>query len=240
VCSNLIRASFPRDLEIDRRSRGVFTRYGDTYTPRQGEHFVVLSSGIAGDRNAPNFVEVQSGTSFVNQVAHPDPHGAMGCSNADPSLVNDYTELDLVLKVPANARSFSFDFNFMSAEFPEYVCTSFDDTFLALLDSEAFKGNVSFDAQGNRVSINVGFFDVCDPVHDPACNGDEALVGTGYEGTIGGGTGWLTTTAPVAPGEKARLRFVIFDEGDHILDSAVIIDNFRWGIQEIEAPITID
>ncbi len=240
ICNELLRASFPADKDIDKRSRGVFDKYGNTYKPREGSEFAVLASGIAGDRDRPGFVEVQSGTMFENEVSHPDPQGPIGCSSADEPSVNDYTELELVLKVPGNAKSLTFDFNFMSAEFPEYVCSSFDDTFLALLDSEKFKGNVSFDSMGNRMSINVGFFDVCNPMHGPACSSDADLIGTGYEGSIGGGTGWLTTTAPVQPGEKATLRFIIFDEGDHVLDSAVIIDHFRWGIEEIDDPITVE
>ena len=55
----------------------------------------------------------------------------------------------------------------------------------------------------------------------------------------GGGTGWLTTTSPVVPGETATLRFVIFDEGDHILDSTVLIDNFQWQLTAADAPMTI-
>ena len=55
----------------------------------------------------------------------------------------------------------------------------------------------------------------------------------------GGGTGWLTTTAPVTPGETLHLRFMIFDEGDHIYDSAVILDNFRWQATAVEEPTTI-
>ena len=62
-----------------------------------------------------------------------------------------------------------------------------------------------------------------------------AIAGTGYDDDDGGGepigasTGWLTTTAPIAPGEDVTLRFVIFDEGDGIYDSAALIDNFQWG-----------
>jgi hypothetical protein len=173
-------------------------------------------------------------------VNHPDPQGATGCSDADPSRVNDYTEVQLVLNVPANANSFSFDFNFMSVEFPEFVCTDFDDTFLAMLESQAFTGNVSFDSMGNRMSINVGFFDKCRESLDPACTGDAEIMGTGYQGAQGGGTGWLTTTAPVVPGEKIFLTFMIFDEGDHILDSSVLIDNFRWHIEQVDSPITVE
>jgi hypothetical protein len=161
--------------------------------------------------------------------------GAIGCSSSDPPRVYDDTELMLRLQVPTNARALSFDFNFLSAEFPEYVCTEFDDTFLALLDSQAFSGNISFDALGNRVSVNVGFFDVCDPVHDPICIGAEDLAGTGFA-VDGGGTGWLTTTAPVIPGEKVTLRFVLFDEGDRRYDSVVLLDNLRWELDAFMCP----
>jgi hypothetical protein len=88
----------------------------------------------------------------------------------------------------------------------------------------------------NPVSINVAFFTVC--TGGGACTGDAELVGTGYEAGNGGGTGWLTTTAPVRPGEKVRLRFIIFDEGDWILDSAVLIDNFRWHLEPVDMPMT--
>jgi hypothetical protein len=238
VCNEVESAQWAEDMEIDERSRGLFEEYGDTYGPQVGSNFVVLSSGIAGDFSDPD-------TAFDNEVSHPAPEGAIGCSEADPSTVEDYTELELVLNVPANARSFSFDFNFMSKEFPEYVCDNFDDTFLALLQSQEFTGNVSFDSMGNRVSINVGFFDKCNQQsayasETAACVGDDEIVGTGFEGTVGGGTGWLTTTAPVRPGEKIRLTFVIFDEGDDILDSTVLLDNFRWHVEQVEGPITVD
>ena len=54
----------------------------------------------------------------------------------------------------------------------------------------------------------------------------------------GGSTSWLTTTAPVTPGEDVTLHFIIFDEGDHILDSAALIDNFRWGTSVVMTPTT--
>jgi hypothetical protein len=40
------------------------------------------------------------------------------------------------------------------------------------------------------------------------------------------------------PGEKIKLRFMIFDEGDHILDSQVVLDNFRWNVEAVEMPET--
>jgi hypothetical protein len=224
----------------DSRARRIVADLGNTYVPIVGAEMVAFSSGIAGDSGDPGYVAPQSGTTldFANTAPHPNPLGAIGCSDADSATVNDYTELRLEVQVPTNAQSFSFDFNFMSVEYPEYVCTSFDDTFEVLLESEMFTGNVSFDSMGNPVSINVGFFTVCTIGSGSAgCTGNAELVGTGYE-DMGGGTGWLTTTAPVTPGEKIVLRFVIWDEGDHILDSQVLIDNFRWRLEAIDDPTT--
>ena len=234
ACNFTSLTRWDHGYNIDPRSRNILPNFG-TYVPRAGDDFIILSSGIASDADQPDFVYPQGGSTFSNTVPHPAPMGPVGCSSADSASVNDYSEVELRLEVPSNASAFSFDFNFMSVEFPEWVCSSFDDTFLAMLDSAAFSGNVSFDSMGNRVSINVGFFDVCDPSLSPVCTGNEPLLGTGYE-TDGGGTGWLTTTAPVVPGEKITLRFAIFDEGDHVLDSMVIIDNFRWQVDEVVCP----
>ena len=50
----------------------------------------------------------------------------------------------------------------------------------------------------------------------------------------GGGTAWLTTQAPVVPGEIFNLDFYIWDTGDQVLDSSVIIDNFQWKCTETQ------
>jgi len=222
---------------MDPRSQNILAGFGNTYVPATGPTLAVLSTGIAIDANDPNYV-IQN-TPFGVTAPHPDRQAG------DPATIQDLSSVTLNLLVPSNANSFSFDFNFMSLEFPEFVGL-FDDTFLALLESEAFRGNVSFDSMGNRVSINVGFFDVCEASLDPACTGEEDLIGTGFEVVgldEGGGTGWLTTTAPVIPGEKIRITFLIYDEGDDgddNLNSNVLIDNFRWGLEEVDGPITVD
>jgi len=127
----------------------------------------------------------------------------------------------------------------MSTEFPEFFCTEFDDTFLAVLQSSGLNGNISFDENENVISINTGFFDVCNPILGAACNGDSDLAGTGYQGR--GGTGWLTTTAPIQGGEEFSLTFYLFDEGDPVLTSQVLLDNFKWIGEEVDdEPITID
>lgn len=251
----LVSASF--NAGADKRGRGIKADYG-TYRPKAGASFVALSTGMAADKNDAGYAVPQPGTDFFKKASNPAPmtnnNPTCGNKDPDPLQVNDYTELTLTLKVPQNARSFSFRLNFMSSEYPEFVGTEYNDKFLALLESKAYSGNISFDKFKNPITVNAGFFDVCDSAL--ICEGTKQnkcgqslaqLAGTGYEDTapleadrIGGGTGWLTTTSPVAPGETATLRFIIFDEGDGIYDSAVLIDDFQWQLEAAaDGPITI-
>ena len=221
-------------------AKSVPSNYG-IFTPRAGSNFVALSTGVAAAENQPGYRSPQGGTSFNTMAPNPYLMGN-NCGGPDTTPVYDYSELALTLKVPTNARSLAFDFNFLSTEFPEYVCTHFNDKFLALLTSRAVRNgvetNISFDARGSPVTINNGFFTVID---------QPSLAGTGYElfdakvgGPAGAATGWLTTTTPVQPGEVILLRFIVFDEGDHILDSAVILDHVRWLLQPAQGgPSTV-
>jgi hypothetical protein len=54
----------------------------------------------------------------------------------------------------------------------------------------------------------------------------------GWNGNLkdGGGTVWLINDAPVVPGEDITIEFIIWDAGDHNVDSAVLLDKFRWNI----------
>jgi hypothetical protein len=102
----------------------------------------------------------------------------------------------------------------------------------------------------NPVSVNNGFFTICQndnskPQTQHCTTPVSAIMGSGFDQLdfgstpVGGSTGWLTTTAPVTPGDKLKLRFIVFDEGDGILDSSALIDNFQWGTQMVSAPVTV-
>jgi hypothetical protein len=251
----------------DPQARKVVAKFG-VLQPLAGSNMVVLSTGIAADKSDPDFVEPQPGTefSYKNTIANPAPNlmAAAHCGSKQPAKVNDYTELVVRLKVPTNVTSFSFQFQYFSAEYPEWVCTEFNDEFLVMMESTneyAAATNIAFDMQMNPVTVNNGFFTVCEndtsqPQTQHCMKPVSDIAGTGYEdkddlggfagmlpGDLnqpnGGSTGWLTTTAPVTPGESVTLHFMIFDEGDHSLDSAVLIDNFRWGNEAVTAPYTI-
>jgi hypothetical protein len=63
--------------------------------------------------------------------------------------------------------------------------------------------------------------------------------GTPQTSSGGGATGWLTSTAPVKPGETISLEFIIWDTGDAQYDSSVLLDAITWQPQEVPAtPVT--
>ena len=70
-------------------------------------------------------------------------------------------DVKLVLKAPPDATGFQFDFDFYSSEWPNYVCSNFNDAFVAYLTSSATTGNISFDSNDNPVAVNIDFFDRC-------------------------------------------------------------------------------
>lgn len=237
---------------------GILKKYGNKVTPRQGSSFGVLSSGWATEYDQCNSsTGVFKGgcpmdPSDTGSVAPPGyPKAVNGC---DPATdVHDASGITLKIKVPNNAKGFSFDFDFWSGEWPEWVCTTFNDSFVAWLQSAAFSGkagdyNISYDTNNNPINVNNAFFQACSPSNatvgclgtqstDKCSLGNSELMGTGFydpgsncgqNDSGGGATSWLTTQAPVQPGETITLQFIIWDTGDQAYDSNVLIDNWQW------------
>lgn len=159
------------------------------------------------------------------------------CPKGAPNVF-DSVKLSVTLRAPSNALGISFRSRFFTAEYPEWICTQFNDFFLVLLSSInynyiiPFDQNIVFDTLGNPVSVNNGFFTTCQPnalVPQFTCPfNNTALINSGYPETNAGATGWLTTVAPIQPNETFTIDFVIFDVGDAKWDSLVLIDNFTW------------
>lgn len=231
------------------QSRGILPTFGPL-SPRQGSSMIALSSGVARAGSVTASGNGASGTSpsaanmaTCGGLPSGFPMASPSCASA-PSPTQaayDGIALELDIKVPTNAKSLSFDFDFHTFEFPEYYCSEFSDNFVALLVSghaqTPANKNISFDMQGNPVSAHVGFIEVCKPqtvkgIAFPCALGTAELTGTGFESATNQGphaaTSWLRTTASILPGETIRLRFAIWDAGDHVLDSTVLIDNFQW------------
>ncbi len=191
-------------------------------TPNEGSTMAVFSTG-----QAP---QITNGQDY--------DLGTTGYDPTEPSSpVHDQTLLELSLEVPEGMNSFSFDWYFLSREYPIYVGSEFNDRFTVIQDSVPFDGNIVFDDGGNVVDVNNALFTVTDAV---------SLQGTGFwrpggqppENADGGATGWVTTQSPVQPGETITLRFDVHDVADGIYDSAVLVDNFAWSEAEIDDPVS--
>jgi hypothetical protein len=232
-------------------SHGVLPLFG-VVKPRAGAALVALSSGVArpGENIFMGLRPSPEGASMCTRSATPPgfPVSAYStCGDIDKTdgetTANDSIALEVVVRVPTNAASLSFEFDFYTYEYNQFVCSFFNDAFVALLYSKAAgvpeNHNIAFDSQGNPVSVNNGFVEVCSPFtyigqkgNDrfqrtfPCKLGVKELNGTGFERRAA--TGWLQTRSNVVPAEEITLRFAIWDAGDEILDSTVLIDNFKW------------
>ena len=234
-------------------SNGLLSALGNVIKPKEGSLMLALtSSKLVGTKisdtsysggttsGAPGDWVAANGGSFPS---------ADSCSSSGTSgSVNDAVMLQMRIRTPKTAKSFSFNIYFLTIEYPTWICSQYNDFFIALLDSGYTSSdpnlqnpkdkNLAMDAAGNPVGVNLapsGLFTQCSPVSSyPAtqesCKGTEELEGTGFEGH--GGTGWLTTRGNVVGGEVITLRLAIWDLSDHALDSLVLIDNFKWDAAE--------
>ncbi|MBC8070086.1 MAG: choice-of-anchor L domain-containing protein [Deltaproteobacteria bacterium] len=206
---------------------GLQDDFGANVDPQEGAQLLALSSGngrLPGQAGSCGNLSCY-GTGAGDAPAG-FPQDVPGCAGA--SDINDDIALEVTLRAPTNATGFSYNFDFYSFEYPEWVCTSFNDQYIALVEPApvgSIDGNISFDSLGNPVSVNIAFFDVCD-----GCGlGTAELSGTGFDTwDDAGATSWLVTTAPVTGGSEITIRFAIWDTGDQAWDSTVLIDNFRW------------
>ncbi len=233
-----------------------------TFAPQEGSSYAVIGSGLVaeldlqtpgGDNNSsPTYCNDSLGIGLGKNLPAPiKPNAVAGDCTQNLGLVgtgdcsgtiqgqfdqggsaNDYTELRFQLNVPDDVTSFSYDFAFFSTEWPQYYGSQFNDMYIGWLESELWTGNISFDNQGNPISLNAGFLDFQDaganlPEFTNTCMRQHA------------GTNWLTSTVGVTPGEQITVVFSIFDLSDGILDSYAFLDNFQWGCEPSGKPQTI-
>jgi hypothetical protein len=238
---------------------GILPTFGTNIVPREGAALGVLSSGYARE------YDQCTTTTDPFKVGCTMDMGDAGASTAPPgypkpgtcelaSDVHDASALVLQIKVPKNARGFSFDFDFMAGDWPEWVCSKYNDVFVAWLTSTAYAGvagdfNIAYDTSMSGITVNSPFLQACSPASatvgcqgttqstDSCSLGAGELLGTGFSDpgmhcsqtdSGGGSTGWLTTKAPATPGETMTIQFIIWDTGDATYDSSVLLDDWKW------------
>lgn len=222
---------------------GNLTKLG-VNNPRQGSHMLAISSGTARDPSDPGYQDVGGfDKGYTSGAAAGFPVAAPACPGVVTGQPHDGVALRVTIRVPTNAQSFSFQENFFSYEFPVYICSTYNDTFVVEMAPKIASlpnGNVAFDQAGNPISVNNSLLQVCDPQNAGGKNftcpqGSSLLQATGFGMDTAGqnhaATGWLTTTVNIDPtlkGKDITLLFAIWDSGDGILDSTALIDNVTW------------
>jgi hypothetical protein len=261
-------------------SRSIRPQFGTNVLPQAGQRLALLSSGNAsypGQVN-PAYIAWQTGSNTGTQSGAPADWlaangnqfpNAPNCPGAGSTTAYNPIMLKLRVRVPTNANSFSTKMFFDSAEYPEYVCTSFNDLVVTLVDSTdngnpadkniavyTTMNNQKYPIGVNLVKAAAGLFSQCTngqisqcgvPSNYNGCTGTNLLTGTGfnvaaaacgYNGNTGGGTGWLTMSGNVTPGETMEIRFIIFDIADGVWDSLVLFDNWQWSVQAAQPGVT--
>ena len=231
-------------------SNGLLSAFGNVIKPKDGNLMLALTSSKLG--NPITDPDYSGGTTsaapsdWLTANGGQFPAAASCPTSGRTGTVYDAVMLTLRIKTPATAKSFSFNIYFITKEYPNYICSDYNDFFIALLDSgyesddpelqNPKDKNLAMDSIGNPVGINLapaGLFTQCENYPSKgvtSCIGKEELQGTGFASN--GGTGWLTTRGNVVGGETITLRLAIWDLKDHWYDSIVLIDNFRWDVSE--------
>ena len=178
--------------------------------PTAGSTYTILTSGDTNLADDPN----DAGNSGVD----------LGGGNVRGDTGFDVTILKIDLNVPQGRNCLTFDFRFLSDEFPELVNSSYNDAFIAELDTSDWSTsgsditaphNFAFDPSNNVISINAA---------GAASMSAGQATGTTYDGA----TPLLSASSPVAAGAHS-LYLSIFDQGDGVYDSAVFLDNLFLG-----------
>ena len=196
--------------------------------PTDGTSFGVLTSGNVSSVGSPGtFANTSDGGGSVR-----------GNSDFDVSV------LKIDLSVPATANCLTFDFRFLSEEYPGYVNLAYNDAFVAELDSSTWTtsssmisapNNFAFDSSHHVVSINstgLGGMTAANGA-GTAFNGGTTYAANGFvtpngSGPAGGATTLLRASSEITPGAHS-LYLSLFDQGDRFLDSAVFLDNLAVG-----------
>jgi len=173
-----------------------------------------------------------------------DGHG--DCSETLPQTfdrANDLVYFTFDVEVPDGTFGYAVDIAWFSSEFPIRTGMPDNDLFVWWQSSDAFTGNIATFEGSPMTATGLQPY-IGDPETDAATGNVAKLQDTGYEGTVsgqcsfpwgtyndcpnGGTTGWMTLHAPVQPGEIVSIAVALFDQGDTRLDTAVVLDNWRW------------
>jgi hypothetical protein len=254
------------NYDFEGLGHGLLKGFGPNVHPQEGKALLALSSGTARQPNDPGYQAVSGyDKGYTTSAPAGYPKESPACPGVSRGTPHDSAGLLVKVKSPTNAKSLKFNLNFYTYEWPGFICSTYNDFFVAMMTPVPKgqpDGNISFDTKGNLISVNAGFLEVCGcaSMGGPPCMtsgapfacklGSTQLQGTGFDQDDFGGptensaaTGWLATTSPIQqPGSVISLLFAVWDSGDGILDSTILLDNFTFdvnGADTTTAPVEV-
>jgi hypothetical protein len=234
-------------------SSGVAAGKGDM---NPAYHDFVSYSGTMTSPFPADFAAAHGGN-LPNAPGCPDPAGAVA---NDPVMLTLTVRVPSNAKsFSLKSNFFSAEFpEWTCTQYNDFFVVLLDSTY-AGSPANPMDKNLAFYTQPGTMNTypvgvnlaygNTGLFTQCvngatgclgTPGTISTCTGVTELTQTGFDDPAsgecdtnslkGGGTGWLTTSGNVAPGELMKLRIAIWDTSDHLYDSLAVIDGFQWSV----------
>jgi uncharacterized repeat protein (TIGR01451 family) len=220
--STLLSSSYIDMDQSGHRQSGVFSSLGPI-VPTDQDTFALFSTGIAGYNPVTTYEENpgdERGTWFRNKMGNP----------------RDSATLTMTLRVPLYMHYLCYHVQFLSAEYPEFIGTKYNDKLTITVNSPS-QGISVFEFDVNNGYFVLDSNDIPDTGFDIfAQSGNPAQVDVvdttpRTPGADAGASDLIPIggdTHPVSPGEQINVTIHVQDVGDNMFDSAAFIDNLRF------------
>lgn len=200
------------------------------------ESGIVLTTGAAANSAGPN------GTGELSYVSGAPPSPLLGPNTYDAST--------LTFSFIAETEEVTFTYVFASDEYPEYVCSAFNDAFGFFVSGPGYANNTNIaivpGGTNLPVAINSVNSGVTGSFSDGACTslGNAAIFTDNVGGTHNEYDGYtvpLTACINTVPCEEYTITITVADVIDELWDSAVFLaaESFSAG-SELQIVATVD
>ncbi|SFT79130.1 gliding motility-associated C-terminal domain-containing protein [Lishizhenia tianjinensis] len=191
--------------------------------------------------------------------------GGSGTVSYDPDLTaiatNNVTngvvlEFDFI----PTGDTLSFNYMFASSEYPNYVCSGFNDVFGFFISGPGFNGPFQYNAENIALVPNTNVPVAINTVNsgsaggsgnpttcanqDPNWQSNSVYYTTSYNGTTGypygGGTVSLSANADLICGQTYHIKIAISNVGDQALNSGVFLEANSFSSNTVDISISSD
>ena len=208
------------------------------WTAEDSTAVLVLSTGSLPDPDANGQVALEPGVAQLASVDNANADVLPDPLAPPPEGARDVVWFRFDADVPPDVAGYSVRFALLTAEYPEAVDANASDTFVWWHESEELVGDLAtLDGQPASVPALASLLSA-------HAGDDPMLLRTGFDGgegqpctidgesqpdcPIGASTGWLELRGPAIGGERISIVAALYDHGDALVDTVVVLDRFGW------------